>query len=62
MDRANGRSHATRQRLLEAGLEVFARDGFRPARDDEDGLDNIGFAFFDDPDGNGWAVQQIRRG
>src|SRR5438046_1280981 len=25
------RSHATRQRLLEAGLEVFAREGFRGA-------------------------------
>lgn len=24
-----------------------------------DPLDNVGFAFFDDPDGNGWAVQQI---
>jgi catechol 2,3-dioxygenase-like lactoylglutathione lyase family enzyme len=22
-------------------------------------LDNVGFLFFDDPDGNGWAVQQI---
>jgi catechol 2,3-dioxygenase-like lactoylglutathione lyase family enzyme len=22
-------------------------------------LDNVGFVFFDDPDGNGWAVQQI---
>lgn len=22
-------------------------------------LDNVGFIFFDDPDGNGWAVQQI---
>src|SRR5262245_63413661 len=31
MERANGRSQATRQRLLEAGLEVFARDGFRGA-------------------------------
>jgi len=31
MDRANGRSHTTRRRLLEAGLEVFARDGFRGA-------------------------------
>ena len=31
MDRSNGRSHATRQRLLEAALEVFARDGFRGA-------------------------------
>jgi len=24
-----------------------------------DPLDNVGFVFFDDPDGNGWAVQQI---
>src|SRR5262245_59833239 len=31
MDRVDGRSHATRQRLLEAGLETFARDGFRGA-------------------------------
>jgi hypothetical protein len=22
-------------------------------------LDNVGFLFFDDPDGNGWGVQQI---
>jgi hypothetical protein len=22
-------------------------------------LDNVGFVFFDDPDGHGWAVQQI---
>lgn len=28
---------------------------------DPDGhpLDNVGFVFFQDPDGNGWAVQQI---
>src|SRR5512143_1661303 len=31
MERAGARSRATRQRLLEAGLEVFARDGFRGA-------------------------------
>jgi catechol 2,3-dioxygenase-like lactoylglutathione lyase family enzyme len=24
-----------------------------------DPLDNVGFVFFTDPDGNGWAVQQI---
>ncbi|MFE3191119.1 VOC family protein [Nocardia sp. NPDC059240] len=24
-----------------------------------DALDNVGFVFFDDPDGNSWAVQQI---
>ena len=22
-------------------------------------LDNVGFCFFQDPDGNGWAIQQI---
>jgi hypothetical protein len=22
-------------------------------------LDNVGFVFFSDPDGNGWGVQQI---
>jgi AcrR family transcriptional regulator len=31
MARLDARSTATRQRLLEAGLEVFARDGFRGA-------------------------------
>src|SRR5258705_7482573 len=31
MPRVDARSSATRQRLLEAGLEVFARDGFRGA-------------------------------
>jgi hypothetical protein len=24
-----------------------------------DPLDNVGFVFFSDPDGNGWTVQQI---
>ena len=24
-----------------------------------DPLDNVGFVYFSDPDGNGWAVQQI---
>jgi hypothetical protein len=24
-----------------------------------DPLDNVGFVFFTDPDGNAWAVQQI---
>jgi len=37
---------------------VFAPEGQRPARDD-DALDNVGFCYFSDPDGNGWAVQQI---
>ena len=32
--------------------------GARPAEDGDD-LNNAGFVFFADPDGNGWAVQQI---
>ncbi|HZM79073.1 MAG TPA: VOC family protein [Candidatus Limnocylindrales bacterium] len=32
--------------------------GFRPATGEDD-LNNNGFVFFEDPDGNGWAVQQI---
>jgi hypothetical protein len=28
-------------------------------REVPDPLDNVGFVFFDDPDGNSWAVQQI---
>jgi catechol 2,3-dioxygenase-like lactoylglutathione lyase family enzyme len=40
-------------------VQVYSADGlFRPSRDD-DALDNVGFAFFSDPDGNGWALQQI---
>ena len=40
------------------GVQVFGAAGPRPARDGDD-LDNVGFVFFEDPDGNGWAVQQI---
>ncbi|MEV5411530.1 VOC family protein [Thermopolyspora sp. NPDC052614] len=52
-----------RDELVERGVEVgeiqvAGPDGFRPSTGDED-LDNVGFFFFDDPDGNGWAVQQI---
>jgi catechol 2,3-dioxygenase-like lactoylglutathione lyase family enzyme len=39
-------------------VQVIGASGPRPARDGED-LDNVGFVFFSDPDGNGWAVQQI---
>jgi catechol 2,3-dioxygenase-like lactoylglutathione lyase family enzyme len=40
-------------------VQVYGADGLlRPSRDD-DALDNVGFAFFSDPDGNGWAIQQI---
>ena len=49
--------------LVERGAEVgevqvIGASGPRPAQDGED-LDNVGFVFFSDPDGNGWALQQI---
>jgi catechol 2,3-dioxygenase-like lactoylglutathione lyase family enzyme len=52
-----------REELASRGLEisevqVYAPEGLRPSRDDDE-LDNVGFAFFSDPDGNGWALQQI---
>jgi catechol 2,3-dioxygenase-like lactoylglutathione lyase family enzyme len=52
-----------RAELASRGLEisevqVFDVGGPRPVREG-DALDNVGFAWFSDPDGNGWALQQI---
>jgi catechol 2,3-dioxygenase-like lactoylglutathione lyase family enzyme len=51
------RAHAE---LTERGVPVsevqVVGDNPRPVPDP---LDNVGFVFFTDPDGNGWAVQQI---
>jgi catechol 2,3-dioxygenase-like lactoylglutathione lyase family enzyme len=46
--------------LVERGVEVTEVQilGENP-RPMPDPLDNVGFVFFSDPDGNGWAVQQI---
>lgn len=57
---------AARGQLVERGvsvseIQIFEPTGPRPAREG-DNLNNNGFAFFSDPDGNGWAVQQIDRG
>ena len=55
---------AARAELFGRGVEVSEvqflgrSGGQRPATDD-DALNNAGFVFFDDPDGNSWAVQQI---
>jgi uncharacterized protein YndB with AHSA1/START domain/catechol 2,3-dioxygenase-like lactoylglutathione lyase family enzyme len=54
---------AARAALLRRGLDVgdvqiAGAHGFREAREGEE-LDNVGFAFFSDPDGNRWAMQQI---
>ena len=52
--------HAARAQLGERGVEVGEIQvmGENPASE-PDPLDNVGFVFFSDPDGNGWAVQQI---
>jgi catechol 2,3-dioxygenase-like lactoylglutathione lyase family enzyme len=54
---------AARAELAERGLEigevqVYGPDGLRASREDDE-LDNVGFASFSDPDGNGWMLQQI---
>ncbi|MEV4622584.1 VOC family protein [Asanoa sp. NPDC049573] len=54
---------AARAQLVARGVEVseisvYGESGPRPRRDDDD-LNNVGFVYFDDPDGNSWAVQQI---
>lgn len=50
---------AARAQLMERGVDVsdVTVVGENPHPDDP--LDNVGFVFFSDPDGNGWAVQQI---
>lgn len=52
--------HAARAELAERGVEVSEIEvmGENPTPQ-ADSLDNVGFVFFSDPDGNGWAVQQI---
>jgi hypothetical protein len=54
---------AAREKLLERGVEVGeiqVFEGGKPRRYREgDSLDIVGFALFSDPDGNGWAIQQM---
>ncbi len=55
--------HAAHAYLVERGVactdvKVFDAGGPRAAREGDD-LNYAGFVFFDDPDGNSWAVQQI---
>jgi catechol 2,3-dioxygenase-like lactoylglutathione lyase family enzyme len=51
---------AAHARLRERGVEVgdIQVVGQSPTPQPDE-LDNVGFVFFSDPDGNGWAVQQI---
>jgi len=51
---------SARRLLVERGVDVSEIQvvGKNP-RPQPDPLDNVGFVFFSDPDGNAWAVQQI---
>jgi len=52
--------HKAHAELVERGVAVsdVQKLGENPSPQPHE-LDNVGFVFFDDPDGNGWAVQQI---
>ena len=52
--------NAARAQLVERGVAVSEIQvlGENPSPTGN-ALDNVGFVFFSDPDGNGWAVQQI---
>ena len=52
--------HKAREHLAQNGVQVgdVVVMGENPSPTANE-LDNVGFVFFDDPDGNSWAVQQI---
>ena len=50
---------AARAELVGRGVEVSELTVFGKNPGPGGELDNVGFVFFNDPDGNGWAVQQI---
>jgi catechol 2,3-dioxygenase-like lactoylglutathione lyase family enzyme len=51
--------HKARAELVERGVDVSEVQVVGENPHEGDPLDNVGFLFFDDPDGNSWAVQQI---
>jgi catechol 2,3-dioxygenase-like lactoylglutathione lyase family enzyme len=52
--------HKAHAELAERGVDVSDVQGIgENPRPVPDPLDNVGFVFFSDPDGNGWTVQQI---
>jgi catechol 2,3-dioxygenase-like lactoylglutathione lyase family enzyme len=52
--------HKAHEELVSRGVEVtdVQKLGDNPVPGGHE-LDNVGFVFFNDPDGNGWGVQQI---
>ena len=51
--------HKAREFLVERGVDVSEVQKLGENRGEDNPLDNVGFVFFNDPDGNAWAVQQI---
>jgi len=51
--------HKARAQLLERGVDLGEVQKLGDNPNEGDPLDNVGFVFFTDPDGNAWAVQQI---
>ena len=54
--------NAAHAQLIAAGVQVSDVQTLGQDPNPQPGgdpLDNVGFVFFDDPDGNSWAVQQI---
>ncbi len=53
--------HAAHAQLVQCGVDVSEVQmmGENPQGHEGNPLDNVGFVFFNDPDGNSWAVQQI---
>jgi catechol 2,3-dioxygenase-like lactoylglutathione lyase family enzyme len=53
-------AHLEKHGIANAGVQHFGPEGLTPGRHPED-LDYGSYIFFDDPDGNTWAVQQVKR-
>jgi catechol 2,3-dioxygenase-like lactoylglutathione lyase family enzyme len=51
--------HAARAELAGRGVDVSEVQVLGENPGEGGPLDNVGFVYFDDPDGNSWAVQQI---
>lgn len=52
-------AHLAGRGVSASPVQFFGRDGTVREAQDADDLNNSGFVFFNDPDGNAWAVQQI---
>jgi catechol 2,3-dioxygenase-like lactoylglutathione lyase family enzyme len=60
-DLKTAHAELTKRGVNVSDIQVYGKDSkLRPYREGDD-LNNVGFIFFSDPDGNQWAVQQISK-